>query len=534
MLPLKLKLFRQPDNGAPSPNADTAEPDASSPATSSAALKVKFKPFGKPTQPPPAAEQLTPDAEPPVKQKRKYTKKPKIDENGQPIVPPPKAAPKGKKRAREEVDGESSPVAKRKIKSPTENLFVPNDATSIITPPLAPKIKLKTRASTGNVALKVKYHGKPPIRNPGVGYDSEAEDAEIDPAIESQFILRMRPGPDCDTLRQAITEKRVGRPDRESGLGVQFRFFDKEGRRTMVTINKRMYAAMMVDLPCVIESMKSWNKRDWVKSADVCQMLLVLGQVKNEDEAKNFPVPKEVDPISHQFAHGLTPPMHWVRRRRFRQRVSFRKIEQVEAEVERLRALDKEAEASGGYTKFEILDPDHLDGSDSSEEDEGEYGEEDIEGYYEEDNEDEMAKLMEQELGGDDDGLFGELAHPATAHDVAMNALGSDNTNTTHNNTGTMPATETPGSTSNAETDDDADDDVDIESEQEIDEDALAEQRERDEKREEIEEIENSIKVQQEMHDNSRNILMKQRILKKIGELKTDLNLKKKGLGDEV
>jgi TATA-binding protein-associated factor Taf7 len=33
-----------------------------------------------------------------------------------------------------------------------------------------------------------------------------------------------------------------------------------------------------VDLPCIVEGMKSWDRRGWYKSADICQMLLVLGR----------------------------------------------------------------------------------------------------------------------------------------------------------------------------------------------------------------------------------------------------------------
>ena len=181
--------------------------------------------------------------------------------------------------------------------------------------------------------IKMKPQGKPPVRPPGVGYDSEADEAEDDPAIESQFVLRMQPGPDCDLLRAAIDNKTIGKTTSHGGPGVQFRFFDKEGRKAMVTIQGRMYAASMVELPCVIETLKSWNKRDWVKSADVCQMLLVLGPVQSEEEAKKYPRPREIEPDSHRYPHGLTPPMQWVRRRRFRPRKSYLDVERITVQI---------------------------------------------------------------------------------------------------------------------------------------------------------------------------------------------------------
>jgi transcription initiation factor TFIID subunit 7 len=518
----------------PTPAADTPlVPEASS---SNPKLKFKFRNSAASSQTPEssqAPEEATADAAPPVKQKRKYTKRPKpVDENGQPIAPPPKQASKAtKKRARDENDEETSP-AKRKTKDTGSQSVNGSSALSATGPtqPLMPtpapqKLKLKARTSGSALQIKVKHVGRPPPRPLGVGYDSEAEDAEIDPAIESQFILRMRPGPDCDLLRRAIEEKKIGLPEREGGFGVHFRFFDKEARRSVVIIKGRMYAAAMVDLPCVIEAMKSWNKRDWVKSADVCQMLLVLGVVQNEEQAKNFPLSKEVDKFSHQYAHGLTPPMHWVRKRRFRQRMSYRRIEEVETEVDKLLAADEEAREAGGESTYQILNPDHLDGSESSEdEDEMDYEVEDAEGYEEEDDDaDEMARLMEQELGAADD----EPIPFTTSHDVAMHAIGADVASA-------IPTTETPASTSAAETESEVDDDADAESEEGIDEDALAAQQEVAQQREEIADLEKEIANAMVQYEQQPNPLLKQRIMAKIKSLRNDLDLKKASLGDDV
>ncbi|KAK3061234.1 hypothetical protein LTR53_019846, partial [Teratosphaeriaceae sp. CCFEE 6253] len=109
-----------------------------------------------------------------------------------------------------------------------------------------------------------------------------------------------------------------------------------------------MYAAALVDLPCILESLKSWDKKGWWKVADVCQMLFVLGPVQSEAQIRDFPLPREVDRKTMAYAHGLTPPMHHVRRRRFRQRVSYRQMENVEEEVERLLKEDEEWERQNG------------------------------------------------------------------------------------------------------------------------------------------------------------------------------------------
>ena len=470
-----------PANEAPAPTPTSA-------VSAGPKLKFRINSVASATAPSPA------DGHPgeAPKQKRKYTKKPKFDENGNAVV----SSAALKKRARDENGDDASPAAKRKPKPTAKSLALAHSdddedelgmaPTATPAAPLAPpvrtgsmlKLKMKPKGHPGppqrsNTAMiKIKgVHGKPPVRPPGVGYDSEAEEAEEDPAIESQFILRMQPGPDCDLLRRAIEEKKLGKPASDGGTAVQFRFFDREGRRTLVSIHGRLYAASMVDLPCVIESMKSWNKKDWVKTADVCQMLLVLGRVQNEEEAKKFPLPREVNRAKHQYAHGLTPPMHYVRKRRFRPRQSYHEIEQQEAIVNALLDEDRKVIEAGGSVQYGQANVDPAESDDE--------GDQDAEGDMDEDvaettelfgvvqtpggdevpiedaDADDIAAALEAGLMevDDNDDLFGgdslEVETPATAHDVAMHALGET----------AVPETETAASTPNAITSPDDDDD---------------------------------------------------------------------------
>ncbi|KAH8820283.1 TAFII55 protein conserved region-domain-containing protein [Xylogone sp. PMI_703] len=229
---------------------------------------------------------------------------------------------------------------------------------------IPPQKKIKIQLSAGpktpvvtpghGVVLKAKVKGKPPKRPLGEGYDSEASDREIDPAIEEEFVLRMVPGDDCEYLKRAIADKKIGIPKSQGGADVHMKFYHAEGRRAAVIIRGRVYAATLVDLPCVIEGMKSWDKRGWWKSADICQMLWAFARVKNEEEAKTIPLPKIIDPVTFQYPHGLTPPMYYARKRRFRKRISRTAIEAVEDAVEKLLQADAAAES----TRFEILDPD--------------------------------------------------------------------------------------------------------------------------------------------------------------------------------
>ncbi|SZF06070.1 unnamed protein product [Blumeria hordei] len=246
----------------------------------------------------------------------------------------------GRKRMKEDSFSEEelagkvrAPPPKRvKIQVATTNTSTPTSAKTPITP-----------------ALVFKQKGKPPRRNPGEGYDSEASDREEDPAIEEQFIIRiLGSSENCEYLRQLIAEKKIG-----VARDVNMKFLDPDGRRATLTIRDQMYAATMVDLPCILEAMKSWDKRGWWKSADIAQMLLVFAPIKTEAEALTIPLPTAVDPVTHQYPHGITPPMQYARKRRFRKRLHKTQIEAMEDAVERLLKEDERSV----HTSYEIVDP---------------------------------------------------------------------------------------------------------------------------------------------------------------------------------
>jgi transcription initiation factor TFIID subunit 7 len=212
------------------------------------------------------------------------------------------------------------------------------------------RVKILTRqVSRGNIIVKGK--GKPPVHPPGDGYDSEASDRELDPSIEEQIILRMMPGEHSEYIRNCIREHKIGLPRQHGGADLQMKFFDEDSRRAMVTVKGQPYAAVLVDLPTITESMKTWDKKALMKSADICQMLLVFQKVKSEDEARKAALPKAIE-SGFKWPHGLTPPMHDCVHRRFAKTISRKEIEDKEAEVERLLASDRLAESS----KWEWVD----------------------------------------------------------------------------------------------------------------------------------------------------------------------------------
>ena len=66
-------------------------------------------------------------------------------------------------------------------------------------------------------------------------------------------------------------------------------------------------------------------------------MLLVEQRITSEEVVNNH---KSINIDDFIWPHGITPPLHQVRKRRFRRRVNRRTIESVEQEVERLLEQD--------------------------------------------------------------------------------------------------------------------------------------------------------------------------------------------------
>ncbi|KAK7693462.1 hypothetical protein QCA50_003030 [Cerrena zonata] len=201
--------------------------------------------------------------------------------------------------------------------------------------------------------LKLKLSEKAAAQAPGMSFlgafDRELDSDDEDLAFEEQFILRMPPGEDCDKLRQMVTAREVT-PD------AWFKF--KDSRRAVFHIGNNTYSSKLVDLPCVIESQKTLDSKQMFKVADICQMLVVENRISNEDNvnhSKGFNVDEFIWP------HGITPPLHWVRKRRFRKRLARSTIETVEQEVERL--LEEDALAS--EIKYDVLENVNPDLSDS-------------------------------------------------------------------------------------------------------------------------------------------------------------------------
>jgi hypothetical protein len=78
--------------------------------------------------------------------------------------------------------------------------------------------------------------------------------------------------------------------------------------KAVLKIRGRLYAAVLVDLPCIIEASKTLDMKNIIKTADVSQMLLVKQRIQNEEAIKDI----ELTAADRHYPHGLTPPMHYI------------------------------------------------------------------------------------------------------------------------------------------------------------------------------------------------------------------------------
>ncbi|CAK7567074.1 MAG: hypothetical protein SEPTF4163_005033 [Sporothrix epigloea] len=401
--------------------------------------------------------------------------------------------------------------------------------------PKRPKLILRKSLGGGvtrTASIIVKPTGKEaPPRSYGEGYDSEEEDREIDPLIEEEFVLRMYPGEHCDYLRRMIEERKIGVPARDGGAEFDMKWLMGAERRALVTVRGRHYVGVLVDLPTITEGMKTWDKRNFMKSADICQMLLVFAPVADESEARTISLPTMVSK-DYRWPHGLTPPMHDCIHRRFRKRLSKKEIKDKEAELQRLLSEDRAAIES----KWELFDDGPTDaGEDDGEEDvemgdeedaEGEedaYGEEDYFGQQpgEIDEAELMAEFMEEdehEGEKEDTETPGQLAKP---HNAAVAALA-----------GEAEDAPTPASEGEGEGDADGDDDDDDDDNDDLDEDEQARAEQAKGVREDINDLKKNLEMLNNQLAATTNALLRKRIEGTRKRVLSELRLKQASIGE--
>ncbi|VFQ75774.1 unnamed protein product [Cuscuta campestris] len=116
--------------------------------------------------------------------------------------------------------------------------------------------------------------------------------------MEEQFILRVPPSV-AEQIDRLLSENASSE---DTGLDLTF---SEDGRSGTFVIGNERFPASLLDLPCIVESYKTYDDNVLIKTADIGQMIMV--------REEGDPAPDEAE-----YRHGLTPPMRDARRRRFR------------------------------------------------------------------------------------------------------------------------------------------------------------------------------------------------------------------------
>ncbi|KJE90130.1 hypothetical protein CAOG_001479 [Capsaspora owczarzaki ATCC 30864] len=185
-------------------------------------------------------------------------------------------------------------------------------------------------------------------------------------------------------------------------LSITYAAAGEDTRQFKVTFDGVTMDATLVDLPTIIESQKSVDKRNFYKTADICQMLVCTSE---DPEKKNVQV---------IYPHGLSAPLKNVRKKRFRKSAASKLTNSWEVQTAVARLLRDnmlassdtyelvdvtEETAPAGDEDVELVSDDEAEanavGSDSEEEEE-ESDDEDVEDREEEDVEADK-EIMEDE-----------------------------------------------------------------------------------------------------------------------------------------
>ncbi|KAH9320785.1 hypothetical protein KI387_015424, partial [Taxus chinensis] len=78
-----------------------------------------------------------------------------------------------------------------------------------------------------------------------------------------------------------------------------------DGRTGTFIVGSEQFSVSLLDLPCILESYKSYDDSVLIKTADIGQMIMVREETGPAPEGR-------------EYRHGLTPPMRDARKRRFR------------------------------------------------------------------------------------------------------------------------------------------------------------------------------------------------------------------------
>ncbi|XP_055980106.1 transcription initiation factor TFIID subunit 7-like [Sorex fumeus] len=178
--------------------------------------------------------------------------------------------------------------------------------------------------------------------------------------LENQFILRV-------PLEYACAVKEIAH-SRNVSTKNKLRIDLTPGRNyAAVEVEDVSLTARLVNLPCIIGSLKTLDRKTFYKTADISQMLVCTGHIDtrsssekstSSDDLKTIVRNERVKSKRSAWKHGIAPPLKNVRKKRFRKirkkDLDLKEIEEmsftefidcpdVENEVKRLLSSDAEA-----------------------------------------------------------------------------------------------------------------------------------------------------------------------------------------------
>ncbi|CAH2014594.1 unnamed protein product [Acanthoscelides obtectus] len=146
--------------------------------------------------------------------------------------------------------------------------------------------------------------------------------------LESQFVLRLPPEP-AKILRETLRS--------HSNLKDRFSIkIENDMRHGEVRVDHWLLTGKVVDLPTIVESLKTIDGKGFYKTADICQMLYCKEEDDQATTDEDSPQKKKKDTNKvdkkYLWPHGVTPPTKNVRKRRFRKTLRKKYVEAPEIE----------------------------------------------------------------------------------------------------------------------------------------------------------------------------------------------------------
>ncbi|KAJ1347866.1 Multidrug resistance-associated protein 5 [Parelaphostrongylus tenuis] len=132
--------------------------------------------------------------------------------------------------------------------------------------------------------------------------------------------------------------------DNRGNYDLAIQFTSTDMRHANIRLGSYIMSAKIYDLPCIVEVMKTLDKKSFYKVADLSQVVVCSHELCTIPKEK---ISSKKELKLWQYPHGLTPPMKSVRQRRFRKtkKKKYMEAPEVERELKRLLRADLEAES---------------------------------------------------------------------------------------------------------------------------------------------------------------------------------------------